>query len=356
MATRVLAVDDDSQIVNLTVRFLNRFGYEAKGLTDPREALTTIGSYKPELCILDVQMPFVSGSDLLDEVKSIDPHTEVILLTGINDTLLAVDLMKRGAADFLLKPIEPKQMEIAVARALEHRRLVIENNAYKMHLEFLVEERSKALNEALKNLGDLHGATLETLAMALDLRDQGTSGHSRRVADMTLGIAKAMGIGDEDLIQMEHGALLHDIGKLRIPDSILWKPSALTSEEWKIMRRHPEYGFDFVKKIGFLKGAADIILSHHEKFDGSGYPRGLKGKEISVGARIFSLVDAVDAIVHDRPYHRGTAFSVAREEILLRAGSHFDPELVGPALTHLTDYLNQSTGYCQPAVCQAIAN
>ena len=155
---------------------------------------------------------------------------------------------------------------------------------------------------------------------------------------MTAGIAKNLGVNGRQLIQIEHGALLHDIGKLRVPESILWKPSELTPEEWKIMRRHPEYGYEFVKKIGFLQGAADIILSHHEKFDGSGYPRGLKGDEISLGARIFSMVDTVDAIICDRPYHKGSAFSVAREEILLRSGSHFDPELVGPALKHLEEY------------------
>jgi putative nucleotidyltransferase with HDIG domain len=339
MPSRVLAVDDDPQIVRLTVRFLEIFGYEARGLNDPRETLECIKSFSPDVCILDINMPFVSGSELLDNIKSISPNTEAILLTGVNDTVLAVDLMKRGAADFLLKPIEPKQMEVAVTRALEHRRLVLENKAYKLHLEMLVEERSKALNEALKNLNELHDATIETLATALDYRDQMTSGHSRRVADMTVSIARDLGIADGDLIQIEHGALLHDIGKLRIPDSILWKPSELTPEEWDVMRRHPEYGYDFVNKIGFLKGAADIILSHHEKYNGTGYPRGLKGSHISLGARIFALVDAVDAIVYDRPYHRGTAFSVAREEILKKSGSHFDPGLVEPTLAHLANYL-----------------
>ena len=164
MAPRVLAVDDDPQIVKLTVRFLQNYGYDARGLSDPREAPDMIKEFSPEVCILDVNMPFVSGSDLLDEVKAINSHTEVILLTGVNDTVLAVNLMKRGAADFLLKPIEPKQMDVAVARALEHRRLVLENMAYKLHLEMLVEERSKALNEALKNLHELLQAHVRSAA------------------------------------------------------------------------------------------------------------------------------------------------------------------------------------------------
>jgi len=338
MPARILAVDDNLQILNLTLKILKDSDYDARGLTDPREVSDFVRSFQPEVCILDVEMPFISGSDLLDSIKAIDHFTEVILLTGMNDTVLAVDLMKRGAADYLLKPVEAEQVDLAVARALEHRRLVIENTAYKTNLEKLVEERSKALSDALRDLKELHGATLETLATAIDLRDQGTSGHSRRVADMAICIAKKLGLNGGELMQIEHGALLHDLGKLRIPDSILWKPSALMPEEWEIMRKHPEYGFEFVQKIGFLRGAADIILSHHEKYDGTGYPRGLKGKEISLAARIFSLVDAVDALVFDRPYHRGTDFDAVREEIMKRSESHFDPDLVVLALDVLAIY------------------
>jgi putative nucleotidyltransferase with HDIG domain len=344
MVARVLAVDDDPQIMQLTVRYLKNAGYEARGITDPRETAVLIRSFNPDVCILDINMPFMSGPELLDEIKSISSLTEVILLTGLNDTMLAVDLMKRGAADFLLKPLEPRQMDIAVSKALEHRSLVIENTEYRLRLEALVEERSRALNEALRNLSHIHGATLEALAMALDMRDEGTSGHSRRVADLVVEIARDLGIEERDLVQIEHGALLHDIGKLRIPDSILWKPADLTPEEWEIMRRHPEYGYEFVTKIEFLNGAADIILSHHERFDGTGYPRGLKGNEISLGARIFALVDTLDAMVHDRPYHRGIPFPVARGKILRLAGTHFDPALVEPALEHLERRMRSNSG------------
>ena len=169
---------------------------------------------------------------------------------------------------------------------------------------------------------------VHALVAAIEVKDAYTCGHSRRVADMTLCIAKKLGLNGGELMQIEHGALLHDLGKLRIPDSILWKPSALTPEEWEIMRKHPEYGFEFVQKIDFLKEAADIILSHHEKYDGTGYPRGLKRNEISFGTRVFSMVDSIDALLFDRPYHRGTAFPDACDEIRKRAGSHFDPRVV----------------------------
>jgi putative two-component system response regulator len=219
------------------------------------------------------------------------------------------------------------------------RRLVLENAAYKLQLEVQVEERARALNETLEDLSEVHGAGIETLAMALDLQDQGTSGHSRRVADMTRDIARNLGIVEDELDQVELGALLHDIGKLRIPDSILWKPAELNAGEWQVMRRHPRYGYEFVKEIEFLQGAADIILSHHERFDGSGYPRGLKESEISLGARIFALVDSMDAMVYDRPYHRGMSFPCACEEIIRHAGTHFDPDLVEPALAYMESYL-----------------
>lgn len=344
MPAKILAVDDNHPRLTETLEALQAFGHEVRGLTDPREVSALVRSFRPDVCLLAVELPFISGADLLDSIRGIDPYAEVILLTDFDDTVVAVDLMRRGAADYLLEPVEPEKVDLAVARALEHRRLVLENTAYKMRLEKLVEERSKALSDALHNLGELHHATLETLATAIDLRDQGTSGHSRRVADWTIRIARRMGIDGDGLLQIEHGALLHDLGKLRIPDSILWKPSALTPEEWHIMRRHPEYGFEFVQKIGFLRGAADIILSHHEKFDGTGYPRGLKGNEISPAARIFALVDAVDALVFDRPYHRGTDFSQVREEIMRRSGTHFDPALVGPVLDILAGCVAEENG------------
>lgn len=227
-----------------------------------------------------------------------------------------------------------------MAKASKCRGSALEGPEYKLQLEILVEERSKALNEALGSLNDLHGTGFETFAIALDLRDQWTSGHSRRVADLTLEIAENLGIADADLKQIERGALLHDIGKLRIPDSILWKPAALNHEEWQIMRRHPEYGYEFVKELEVLNGAADIILSHHERYDGSGYPRGLKGTEISLGSRIFALVDSVDAMTHDRPYQRGMSFPAARKEIRRHAGTHFDPGLVEPALKQMESYLD----------------
>ncbi len=200
-------------------------------------------------------------------------------------------------------------------------------------------DQTKALNHALTGLEHVYSATLDALSMALDFRDQSTSGHSRRVAELTAGAAGAMGIKDAALVQIEHGALLHDIGKLKIPDSILWKPAKLTEDEWKIMQRHAEYGFEFLSNIGFLKDAAEIVYSHHEKYDGTGYPRGLQGENIPFGARVFAIVDAVDAMIYKRPYNAPVSFREAAAEVKRCVGTQFDPSLVETTLAYLDDHV-----------------
>lgn len=336
---KVLVVDDEPEIVAFIRELLTNRGCEVLGLSDTREVPAQFDSFRPDVCVLDFRMPYHSGSDLLDIIKQKDSKVEVIFLTAQDETSLAVDLMKRGALDFLLKPVELNQLLLSIGRALEHRRLILENEIYRLHLEELVLEKTKALNDALSSLSYVHSATLDALSMALDFRDQSTSGHSRRVADLTAGAAKSMGIGDGMLVQIEHGALLHDIGKLKIPDSILWKPARLTDEEWKTMRRHAEYGFEFLSNIEFLKGAADIVYTHHEKFDGTGYPRGLRAEEIPFGARVFAIVDSVDAMIYKRPYNTPITFRDAAIEVRRCAGTQFDPALVDTTLAYLADHV-----------------
>jgi putative nucleotidyltransferase with HDIG domain len=171
--------------------------------------------------------------------------------------------------------------------------------------------------------------------MALDFRDQSTSGHSRRVAELTAGVAKSMGVLGPELMQIEHGALLHDIGKLKIPDSILWKPGTLNDVEWSTMRRHAEYGYEFLRNLEWLSSAAEIVYCHHEKYDGSGYPRGQRGSDIPFGARIFAIVDTVDAMIYKRPYNTPVKFKDACEEIRRCTGTQFDPDVVEPTLAYL---------------------
>ena len=332
---RILVIDDEPEIVSFIRELLIHRGYEVSGTSDSRQALDLLNSFHPDVCILDFRMPYMSGSVVLDSVKKADPTVEVIFLTAEDETTLAIDLMRRGAIDFLLKPVELNKLSLAVSRAMEHRRLVTENEAYRRHLEQLVAEKTQALNDALSTLTHVHSSTLDALSLALDYRDQSTSGHSRRVADLTAGAARSMGVEGAALLQIEHGALLHDIGKLKIPDSILWKPGSLDDEEWKTMRCHAKYGYEFLNNLAWLSDAAEIVFCHHEKFDGTGYPRHLRGDEIPFGARVFAIVDTVDAMIYKRPYNKPVSFAVASQEVRRFAGTQFDPDLVDPTLDYL---------------------
>jgi len=205
-----------------------------------------------------------------------------------------------------------------------------------------LEDKSEIVSEALRTLTSVHSGALDALALALDYRDKSTSGHSRRVANLTVRVAKRHGVEGDGLLQIEHGALLHDIGKLKIPDSILWKPTSLDDGEWITMKKHPQYGYEFLRDLDFLGEAAELVLTHHEKFDGSGYPRGLRRDAIPLGSRIFAVVDAVDAMIYKRPYNKPMTFKAAAQEIRRCSGSHFDPDVVPLAVEVLGEELPQN--------------
>jgi putative nucleotidyltransferase with HDIG domain len=343
MMERILIVDDDKEIVQFVTALLRTGDYEVSGFTDPQQSIAAFAEFSPALCVLDFRMPGISGGELFKHFRTMDPAVEAVFLTGEADLEVAVNMMKLGACDFLSKPVRPIQLVAAVTRGLEHRFLVLQNQHYRDCLERLVEIRTGELKTALAQLATAHTATLNALGLALDFRDQSTSGHSRRVADLTTAIAREIGISGGALTQIEQGALLHDIGKLKIPDEILLKPGCLSDKEWKIMRCHPEYGRQFLEHIDFLGGAAEIVYAHHEKFDGGGYPRRLRGEEIPIGARCFAIVDAIDALVYDRPYHKAISLDMALDEIRRCSGTHFDPAIVDVALDHIAYHISKRT-------------
>ncbi len=183
-------------------------------------------------------------------------------------------------------------------------------------------------HRAAVELARAYDSSLDGWSRALDLRDKETEGHTRRVTDMTLRLARAMGVPEADLVDIRRGALLHDIGKMGIPDSILLKPGPLTEEEWKVMRRHPVYAYEFLSPTPYLRPALDVPYCHHEKWDGTGYPRGLRGEGIPRAARIFAVADVWDALRSDRPYRAAWTAAKARDYIREQAGKHFDPRVV----------------------------
>jgi cyclic di-GMP phosphodiesterase len=327
-AERILVVDDEEPIREIISSMLGAAGYKTQQACSGMEALAILNSTGEfELMLSDLMMAEMDGIALLDRSKEKYPDMPVIMVTAQHDISIALATIRNGAYDYLLKPFEREQLLNIVARALEHRRLKLDNRAYQSNLESLVTARTEQLRQAMTDLERSYDITLEALGDALDLKDAETEGHSKRVTAFTIAIARAMGLSGEKIRVIARGAFLHDIGKMAIPDAILRKPGALTPEETRIMREHCFRGYQMLKKIPFLSEAAEIVYSHQEKYDGTGYPRGLRSEEIPVGARIFSVADTLDAITSDRPYRAAQGINVARDEVERYSGTQFDPEV-----------------------------
>lgn len=329
MADRILVVDDEEPIREIVASMLGTAGYSCKQAGSGMEALAVLTSGEDfELMLSDLMMADLDGIGLLERTKEKYPDMPVVMVTAVHDISVALAAIRNGAYDYLLKPFEREQLLNTVSRALENRRLKVENRTYQTNLESLVKARTDQLQAAMQNLERSYDITLETLGDALDLKDRETEGHSRRVTLFTIAIAQALGLPRELITVIARGAFLHDIGKIAIPDRILNKPGKLEPEEMTIMKEHAYHGYQIVKKIPFLAEAADIVYSHQERFDGTGYPRGLKGEQIPLGARIFSIADTLDAITSDRIYRPAQTLKAAREEIARWSGRQFDPEIV----------------------------
>jgi response regulator RpfG family c-di-GMP phosphodiesterase len=344
----ILIVDDDRQVREVLHQIFLSAGYNCMLAQDGAEGVALFRTGKPPLTVTDLKMPVMTGIDLLRQVREIDGDAAVIVLTGAADVKVAIDSLKLGAYDFIMKPVNVDELLIAADRALERRQLLIDRREYQIRLEHRVEEATRDLDAAYRQLKATYQSTLEALGSALDTRDVGTESHSRRVHGYALATAEAYGLTDERLlVDLGHGVLLHDIGKIGIPDAILLKPGKLTPDEWKIMRTHPEIGRRLIEKIPFLQGAIPIVYHHHEKWDGSGYPLGLAREAIPTAARIFSVVDAFDAMTFDRPYSKAISFEAAKAEIQRCSGTHFDPAVVTAFLrvseTLLEDIRRRST-------------
>jgi putative nucleotidyltransferase with HDIG domain len=327
---KILVADDEADIRELLGDFLEGEGYECFLAADAFEALSIYKSNPDiDLVMSDIRMPGKTGLDLLGEIKELDGDVMVIMISAVKDIESAITAMSKGSYDYVAKPFKLNEVGLIAKKAIEKRKLVLENKDYQRRLEKMVTERTMELKNALIKLDQTYIFTLRALVAALDTRDEETQGHSLRVVRYTLKLAELMGIKDEGQLKvLEYGALLHDIGKIGIPDSILKKPGQLTDKEWEVMRTHPVVGYNILHRIEFLEEASQIVLYHHEKVDGSGYPEGLKGGDIPLGARIFSVVDTVDAMTSERLYRAAMTFEEASDEILRHSGVQFDKKVV----------------------------
>ena len=324
---RLLIVDDEAEVRGVLHDLLSG-PYQCGQAASAEDAIAELRKNDYQLVISDITMSGMSGLEMIPHVKVVSPDTVIVMISGMQTIESAINALRLGAFDYLMKPFDLRQAEAAVSRALDHHELIAAKRRYENHLEELVTQRTAELDDALNSLENAYRSTLRALTSALETRDAETHGHSERVVTFSLRLGREYGLKSKEMKALEFGSLLHDIGKIGVPDAILRKPAKLTDEEWIKMREHPLHGQQILRGIKFLEGAARVVAQHHEKWDGSGYPLGLKAEEIDICARIFSVADAFDAITSDRVYRKGRPYQAAAEELTEWVGRQFDPKVV----------------------------
>ncbi len=327
MSAKILVVDDDVQILDVLVRILKREGYEPVTAQNGIEALEMVAQDRPDLVLLDVTMPMLDGFTVCQRLKD-DERTALIpvtMLTGLDDHVHRQRGMEVGADDFLTKPFDQSMLRARIRSQLRVKRLTDQL------------ERTESV--------------IFMLALAVEAKDSYTEGHLRRLAHYSEQLALAAGLSPEEARYVRYGGLLHDIGKIAVPDAILNKPGPLTPEEYEQIKLHPEYGARIVAPMRFANEVQPIILGHHERWNGSGYPQGLADEGIPVGARIVSIVDAYDAMMTDRVYRKALSFEETMRRLRSGAGIEWDPQLMG-IFTHMAEenllYLPEANGQIDP--------
>ena len=327
---RVLIVDDEPVVRRILRQRLSAEGYPCKEAGSAEEALNMLQDDPAELVILDIKMPGKSGVELLPEIKLRYPDTAVIMATATTDATTAIQCMKGGAYDYLVKPFNLDEVALSADRALEKRRLELENRAYQQHLEEMVMERTSELKRAIEKTKLASLDTIHRLARAAEYKDEDTGAHIQRMSQYSAAIARKMGLGDREVENMLYAAPMHDVGKIGIPDYILLKPGKLDLGEWEIMKKHSVIGAEILRgsDVEFIQLAETIALTHHEKWDGSGYPRELRGSDIPLAGRIVAIADVFDALTSARPYKEPFSIKKSLDIVQEGRGNHFDPDVV----------------------------
>lgn len=306
---KALVVDDVANIATAVSVFLSNRGFKVTKALDPFQALKICRSETFDLVLLDIRMPKMDGLELLRRLKRLDASATYVIMTAEGNLQTVIRALKEGAQGFVVKPFTQVELMKAVDLALEKTRLIRENIRLKVYAPLL------------------EGAT-EALLSALEAKDYNTESHSNRVSYYAHRISTAFDIAEEDLMQVKIGALFHDIGKIGVPDEVLQKPGPLTPEERREIMKHPEIGEKIIGAIEGMEKVAAIVRAHHEHYNGNGYPDGLKGKEIPLGARITTVADCFEAMVSPRVYSKGRSVEYALNELKRCAGTQFDPEVV----------------------------
>jgi len=329
MVSTILIVDDEPAGRQTLESILDGQGYHLEMAENGPQALERANRLLPDVILLDVMMPGMDGFEVCRRIRNTPALAEIpiIMLTALDDRQSFLSGLESGADDYITKPYDRHELR---ARLLGITRL----NRYRK----LLDDRA-SVDEAHAQLLSAYDATIEGWSRAMDLRDNETEGHTQRVTALIEKIARLAGVNSDELVNIRRGALLHDIGKIGVPDAILHKPDKLTDDEWVIMRQHPQFAYDMIQPIEYLRPALDIPYCHHEKWDGSGYPRRLKGEEIPLSARLFAIIDVWDAVTSDRPYRLAWDKEKALGYIKEQTNKHFDPRVVELFFKMMDDFV-----------------
>lgn len=329
---KILVVDDEKSIRKTFEAFLTKEGFEITSAENVDAAIKTMDETDLDLIITDIIMPKITGMELLKIIKDKKPDIPIIIMTGEPTIETATQAVKNGAHDYITKPVSKEMLVKTVRNALEHKRLLdnkrqleAENAEYRENLEKLVEKRTKALQEAMH-------ATISTIASVLELRDPYTAGHERKVGNLAVEIGRKMKLSKKQIECIYVAGYLHDIGKISVPAEILSKPGKLSDIEYEIIKTHVKCGYDVLKKVKLPWPVAEVVYQHHERIDGSGYPRGLKGNEMKVESKIMAIADVIEAMTSHRPYRPGLGLDIALEEIESNSGKTYDEKAATAAL------------------------
>ena len=315
---KIAVADDEEPIIQIMKEFLTDLGAECRVTIDPREIIEWLQEADFDLVLSDINMPHLSGTQLVSVISSLRPYTPVVLMTGKPSLDNTINAVKVGAFDFLLKPFHFEEARLSLAKALHYRRLRLENLKYQTGLEELVEQRTKELSEFLFN-------AVKSLSNALEARDPYTQGHAQHVSNVVIRVANELGVDGSEHLSLRLAAQLHDIGKIGVPDSILLKPGSLTAEEYAMMKNHVTIGYQILSPIPMLKEVSRYVYEHHERYDGQGYPRGLNGKQTHINSRILMAAEVLDALATPRCYKPAWSKEMIVEFYQNEKGKIFDP-------------------------------
>lgn len=328
---KILIIDDEL-IPRYSIQQVLKDRYTVFTASGGSEGLNFMAQNPTDLVVLDIRMPDMDGITVLKEIKKRYPDTEVVLLTAYASLESARNAVRLGALDYLTKPFDKDDVINVVERGLQKRRAQETIKAEREKLLDKTKYLEEQINKARENIMMCYEGTVNALILAIDAKDHYTSDHSENVARLSSLIAEVFGFSKDVRDKLKQAAIIHDIGKIGVDEAILRKKGTLTPEEFAEIKRHPEIGARIVKAIPFLEETFQIILHHHERFDGTGYPKGLKGDEIPLCVRIVTIADAIDAMIHDRPYRNRLPTEEILKELKNGAGTHFDPAIVEAVL------------------------